>query len=108
MYLTNAAKIEKLAAELRPLLVTERGKQALELIVTSLAAWRPIYQDLTQLCAKQQFGEELKAALDKGFAVSEQMNKETDDLVEAQHGVSAASTKVAEADSPAAAGSLLC
>jgi methyl-accepting chemotaxis protein/methyl-accepting chemotaxis protein-1 (serine sensor receptor) len=98
MYLTNAATIEKAAAEVRPLLVTDRAKQSLELIVSSLATWRPAYQELTVQCAKQQFGEEVKAALAKGVAASEQMNKGTDDLVEAQHEVFAAAAKAADAE----------
>ena len=98
MYLTSAAKVEKAAAEVRPLLVSDQAKQSLELIVSSLATWRPAYQELTVLCAKQQFGEEVKAALAKGVTASEQMNKGTDDLVQAQHEVFAAAAKAADAE----------
>jgi methyl-accepting chemotaxis protein/methyl-accepting chemotaxis protein-1 (serine sensor receptor) len=97
MYLSNAEYNEKLIAELKPLLVTERAKRAMEILITSLAAWRPRYQEVRDFSAKQQFDGELKRALDQGVAQSEQMSKAANDIIQAQNDLFAISTEKAKA-----------
>jgi len=84
LYAEHAAEIEKAVQELRPLLRTDRGKQAVDVITTSLAAWRTVYQDLSQLCARQQFDEKMVQLTASLRGISEQVNKATDDLVQVQ------------------------
>ena len=97
LFHTNAGTLDKLAAELRPLLSTDRGKQDLERISSSLAAWLPLYQDVAQLCAKQDFGNDLMTAQDKARIQADEAQKAVADEVQLQRELFAASAlKAAE------------
>lgn len=97
MHLNSEASILKMVAELKPLLQTDRGKRAVETLVTSLEAWRPHYKEVRDLCAKEQFNEELKRAIDQGVAQSVQMSQATDDVIQAQNELFTASVEKAKA-----------
>jgi hypothetical protein len=85
--------MEKQLAELRPLLVTERGKEAVETIASAIAAWRPLYSDLAGLCAKQQFDTNLETTIDKMVAYGIEASKAADEMAQLQRGLFAASAQ---------------
>ena len=92
-FLTTADDMEKELTELRPLLVTERGKQAVEAIASAIAAWRPLYSDLAGLCAKQQFDTNLETTIDKMVAYGIEASKAVDEMAQLQRGLFAASAQ---------------
>src|SRR5439155_18348509 len=88
-FLTGVAGVEKLMAELRPMQLTDRAKQALDRVQSGLATWQPVYQEIRGYCANQQLGEALKSALDRGAKIAEEMNKAAEEIQEGQLGLRA-------------------
>jgi methyl-accepting chemotaxis protein/methyl-accepting chemotaxis protein-1 (serine sensor receptor) len=96
-FLTTADAIDKQLAELRPLIVVERGRQLTENIASSIAAWRPLYSELASLCGKQQFDSELKATINKMVADGVDASKAVDELAQIQRDQLAADLVEADA-----------
>ncbi len=94
-FLTTADNIEAQLAELRPLLETERAKQAVEKIASALVAWKPLYGDLAGLCTKQQFDTTLTATIDKMVDLGIEASKAADELAQTQRELFAASARKA-------------
>jgi methyl-accepting chemotaxis protein len=65
MFYSSAAEMQKLLAELRPLLRVERARQAADSISQAVSAWTPLMQDLARLCAEQKFDQEMTGVLNK-------------------------------------------
>ena len=57
-------RLEDLIGEYRPLISTERGRQLIGDLERDLVAWQPVYDELAQRCAKQQFDGNFDALLD--------------------------------------------
>jgi len=93
---TTADHAEGDLAKLRPMLQTERGKQLVERITTSLSAWRPLYNDLHRLCEAQSFDQELKDTIDKMVAYGNDAVSGTSELMQLQKQLYAATARKAE------------
>lgn len=81
---TSADQVERYLAELRSKLQTERGKQLVEHLSTSLSAWRPLHDDLHRLCETQRFDHELTETLDKMISYGNEAMSATNELVQLQ------------------------
>jgi methyl-accepting chemotaxis protein/methyl-accepting chemotaxis protein-1 (serine sensor receptor) len=80
----DAANVDKLIAEIRPLLSTERGRQSTDAIAAVAAAWVPLYQEITRFVSAQRFDAEMQATMDKTVDLANQATKATADLVQTQ------------------------
>jgi len=90
-FMTAADNIDRALTELKPMLVTVRGKQAVDRISMDLSAWRPLLTGLRRFCAEQRFDSELKATIDKMVAYGVDASKANDELAQAQRDLFAAS-----------------
>jgi methyl-accepting chemotaxis protein len=88
-----ASDTEKLANEIQPLLTTEKGKQDVEQVRSSLASWLLASQQVERLCAEQRFDGSLRAALDAAMAQANQMRTAVTDLAAVQREQFAASVQ---------------
>ncbi len=79
-----AAEAEKLIGQIQPLLTTEKDKKAVEQAKSALANWLTSAQDVSQLCAKEQFDETLKHALSAAMTQANQMRTAVAELAAAQ------------------------
>jgi len=92
--------IRKSIAELRPLLATTVGKQAVESLEAALIAWQPVLEEIGRSCANQRFDAELQQNLTKSGDLLGQIDAASSRLVQAQRELTAAAAK--EADSTTA------
>jgi methyl-accepting chemotaxis protein len=84
---TASTRIEKLIAEIRPMLVTEGGRQAVDTIRAQTSAWMPLYMEIEKACAAQRFDAAMSSAMDRTVAIGGQMNAAAGQLKEAQKGL---------------------
>ena len=91
-----ATRIEKAIAELRPLVTTEAGRQAVDAIPPQLSTWLALYQDIVQHCAAQRFDANMTSSMDRTAAVAGQTQKAAEQLAEAQRGLLKAAAQDAE------------
>jgi methyl-accepting chemotaxis protein len=89
--------IEKSMAEIRPMLVTEDGRQAIDTIQAQRGAWIPLHQEIDQACSAQRFDAAMTSSMDRTVIMAEQMSKAAGHLLETQRGLLSASTQNAEA-----------
>ncbi|MFN7999262.1 MAG: methyl-accepting chemotaxis protein [Bryobacteraceae bacterium] len=76
-----SGRIEKLISEVRPLLVTDAGKESLGIIQEQLRGWLPLYQEIAQSCASQRFDTNMTAAMDRTVNMAGQMQKAADQIL---------------------------
>jgi methyl-accepting chemotaxis protein len=79
-----AQTVEKMVAEIRPLIKTERGRHDLELISASLSSWMAAHKEIVSLCAKGEFDHSLLAAAEAATAQANQMRAAATDLAALQ------------------------
>jgi len=92
-FYSSAAEMQKLLAEVRPLLKVERARQDVENMSQALSAWTPLMQDLARLCAEQKFDQEMTNLLDKMVEFGNVVVKSAADLSQVQKEVFAASVQ---------------
>jgi methyl-accepting chemotaxis protein len=91
-----STRIEKSVAEIRPMLATESGRQAVDAIQAQLSTWLPLYQEITQACAAQRFDAAMTSTMDRTVNLAGQMQKNAEQLLEAQRGLLNAAAQNAE------------
>ena len=95
-----STRIQKLLAEIRPMLVTDEGKQAVNTIQAQLDTWLPLYQQIVQACAAQRFDASMTGAMDRTVTMAGEMQSASARLLEQQRGLlDAASQSAASASS---------
>jgi methyl-accepting chemotaxis protein/methyl-accepting chemotaxis protein-1 (serine sensor receptor) len=94
---TASAHLEKLVADIRPLLSSDRGREAVSKVENGLVAWKPLYQEVELGCANQKYEGALTAAMDKTVSIAQQMQDGAGTVMEIQQGYLAAASKDAEA-----------
>jgi len=92
-----ATRIDNLMAEIRPLLVTEAGRRAVETIHAQTGAWMPLFQEIEKACAAKRFDAELTSTMDRTFAVAGPMQQAAEQLLIQQRGLNKAAAQNASA-----------
>ena len=95
-FYSSAENMQKLLAELRPLLFVERARQSVENMSQSLAAWTPLMPELERLCAEQKFDQDMRNVLGKMIESGNQAVKSAGDLSQIEKEVFAASVQKGE------------
>jgi len=72
--------IEQILDEMRPLLVSERGKRAVDGVEEGVTAWVPLYDQMDQLCSTGKFQEANELRKTKQRAAADTMSKAASDL----------------------------
>jgi methyl-accepting chemotaxis protein len=93
LFYSSAAEMQKLLAEIRPLLHVERARQAADSVSQAVSAWTPLMQDLARLCAEQKFDQEMTRVLTKMSDSGNQVIKSAGDLSQVQKELFAASVQ---------------
>ena len=78
------ARVQKLVAQMRPMLVTESGRQSADTIQAQLGSWRPLYQQIADACGSQQFDATMTGRMDSTVSMAAQMQKAAELLLETQ------------------------
>lgn len=94
---TGSARIEKAMVEIRPMLVTEAGRQVVDNIQAQTVTWTPLYQEIERACAAQRFDAAMTGTMDRTVAVAGLMQKAADQLMEMQRGLNQAAAENASA-----------
>jgi len=95
-----SAKIEKLLADIRPMLMTDEGRQSVNTIQTQLGTWLPLYQEISRDCAAQRFDASMTGAMDRTVTMAGEMQTASVRLLEQQRSLlDAASQDAASASS---------
>jgi len=81
------ASVQKRADEIRPLLVTEEGKQIIDRIAANLAAWQPEFDHIVELCSAGKPDEAFQWAIDKTVPFSNGLDQDLERLVAIQQGL---------------------
>jgi methyl-accepting chemotaxis protein/methyl-accepting chemotaxis protein-1 (serine sensor receptor) len=76
------SKIRQAVAEMRPMLVAERGKELLGAIESGLESWRPAAADVDRLLASGDADGAVRIVTQKGTPVFNAMGKQTDELID--------------------------
>ena len=92
-----SARVEKAMVEIRPMLVTEVGRQAVDTIQVQTGAWMPLYQEIERACAAQRFDAAMTSTMDRTVTMAGQMQKAADRLIEQQWTLSKAAAEKASA-----------
>ncbi|MGD0298772.1 MAG: methyl-accepting chemotaxis protein [Bryobacteraceae bacterium] len=71
-------------SELRPLLVTDEGRQLTGQLEASLTAWRAAFGEIVEFCSRGNPEAGLKITLEKGVPIYDVAGKDTDRLQETQ------------------------
>jgi len=82
-----STKIDKLLAEVRPMLVTESALRAVGTIQVQADAWKPLYQEIERACTAQRFDAALSSTMDRTVTMAAQMQDAAEQLLEAQRGL---------------------
>ena len=91
------ARVERSLAEIRPLLVTEGARQAVDTIQEQLGAWIPLNQEIARAVAAQQFDAAMVNSMDRTVTMAAQMQKAGDVLLESQRSLLKAAAQDADA-----------
>ena len=89
--------IEQLIAEIRPLLVTDAGRQALDAIQAQMGMWMPLYREIEQACAAQRFDGAMTSTMDRTVVIAGQIQKAAEQLLEQQRAFNKAAAEDAAA-----------
>ena len=81
------ASVQKNADEIRPLLVTEEGKQIINRVTANLAAWQPEFDHIVELCRAGKPDEAFQWAIDKTVPFSNGLDQDLERLVAIQQGL---------------------
>ncbi len=71
----NAAKIDKAIQEISPLLVSDQGRAASARMEAALTKWKPMFEEIAELCRKGQTEEANRVRSDRQLSVAEEMSK---------------------------------
>ncbi|MGD0580013.1 MAG: methyl-accepting chemotaxis protein, partial [Bryobacteraceae bacterium] len=83
LFASHSARIDKLATEMKPLLASESGRQAVETIQVQNNAWQPLYQEVVRMSAAGRFTE-INEVVDKTIAIADQIQKACEQLQQDQ------------------------
>jgi len=92
----GSAAIEELVGQVRPLLVTEAGRQSVDTIQSQLSNWLPLYQEIAKACAAQQFDKAMNSNIDRTVTMAREMQSAGSLMVETQRKLLAASRQKAD------------
>jgi len=95
-FLSTTARIEKLAAELKPMVASGAGRESVETIQTQLANWQPLYQEIVQMSAAGRFDTTLNATVNKTIEMADQIQKAAQELQQREGANLAAASKDAQ------------
>jgi methyl-accepting chemotaxis protein len=84
---SSAQTWAKSLAEIRPMLVTEEGRQSADQLESNLAAWRPIFAEICQLAASGNPDAALKLAVEKTVPIYQSASKAAQRILEIQIGL---------------------
>ena len=94
-----STRVEKLLADIRPMLMTQEGRQAVNNIQTQLGTWLPLYQEITQACAAQRFDASMTGPMERTVAMAGEMQTASVRLLEQQRGLLDAASRDASSAS---------
>src|SRR5260221_13724688 len=83
---SSAEKWARSLSEIRPLLVTEEGKQLAGQLESELAAWRSVFAEIHQLAAAGNPDAARKTALEKALPIYESAAKDAQRIQEINKG----------------------
>jgi methyl-accepting chemotaxis protein len=89
----NAGLMEEKIKEIRPLLVTERGKRATDELEAGLSAWKASFEEMDRLCVAGQVEAANQVRKTKQLPIAGQMEKSADDILDVNRELLAAATK---------------
>lgn len=78
---TSVADLRKMITEVRPILSTEAGRQAVDDIEVQLEAWLLVYRELAQLCAARRFDTALIDALGRAAVIDGRLARGSEQLL---------------------------
>jgi methyl-accepting chemotaxis protein/methyl-accepting chemotaxis protein-1 (serine sensor receptor) len=70
-FLAATRRTNELLSELRRLLISEESRRDAATIESSVEAWKPLFEEISGLCARQQFDSKLLGLIDRTFAVAD-------------------------------------
>jgi methyl-accepting chemotaxis protein/methyl-accepting chemotaxis protein-1 (serine sensor receptor) len=94
-FLEALSTIEKSVAIIRPMLVLDRGRAAVDAIEENMRAWRPLYEEIQQAAARKDFDDAFKANYDKTVGLANAAQRALDDLAQIQRELLTAASKTA-------------
>lgn len=94
--------VEKLSAEIRPLLVTDVGRRSAETIQSRVAMWLPLYREIEAACGAQRYDAAMTSAMDRTVALAGEMEKAAEELLQVQRGLLTSASRNAAATSSTA------
>ncbi len=89
--------IRKRVAEYRSLALTEVERQSVDTIEAQLAAWLPLYEEISKSCEQQRFDAAMVSALDKTTVMAGEMQRAAAQLLENQRQQQAAAAAAGDA-----------
>ena len=96
MFQSAAGDLRKHIEEVRPLLVTQGGREGVARIEAQLNAWMPVYRVLAEACANGQFGPSLEDSLKQAAGIHDGLTRGIEQLRSSQ--------KLLQADASRSAG----
>jgi methyl-accepting chemotaxis protein/methyl-accepting chemotaxis protein-1 (serine sensor receptor) len=93
----NLTDIQKRIGEIRPLLVTVGGRQAVDIIERQLGAWLPLYEKIAASCEAQRFDTGMIQNMDKTVVLANEMSNAVNNLLAAQREIQTAAGVAAKA-----------
>jgi|CZKS01.1.fsa_nt_gi methyl-accepting chemotaxis protein/methyl-accepting chemotaxis protein-1 (serine sensor receptor) len=95
LFALSTAQVGKQVDELRPMLVTEAGRQAVDTIQAKVEAWQPLYQEIVRMSAAGQFDDKLNDTVNQTLVNYEPMLQSVATLQKLLGTIQAAEVKAA-------------
>ena len=80
LFKSETEQVQRLVAEIRPMLVTDDGRRAIDIIQAQVDSWQPLYREVVKMSAAGQFDSQLNDTVNKTLANYEPMLKATAEL----------------------------
>lgn len=84
LYQASSAQIFDNSAQLRPMLVYPKSKDALAVVENNMAAWKPLFGQVDQLCASHRTGAELSSVVAETLKLADGMTESAKTVMAAQ------------------------
>ena len=94
----KSAEFRKTLAEMRPLLLLERGKQAANRLEASMNEWTPLMDQMVELCKQGKLEEANALRIGKQLEIVNQITAATEELQQIQHELMAGDYQSAQTD----------
>ena len=92
-YLKRLAEVKASADAMRPLLITDRGRNLLAAVEARVAEWGPLFEEIEKLSAAERFDEVQKIGKERAVTVAGEIRKATEEFVQLQKELTAASQR---------------